>query len=76
MYLRKAELTELTGFRRPSYMCRWLATHRWVYEEGADGYPRVLRGYWSDRMRGRVQPATKIAPTDRGMNLQALEEVG
>jgi hypothetical protein len=50
MFLTKAQLVELTGYKRPSSICVWLADHGWVFVVGADGYPRVDRRYYDQRM--------------------------
>jgi hypothetical protein len=54
------ELKELTGRKQPSRICRWLAEHEWVFEEGADGLPRVDRRYYDKRLTAGVidQPQT------------------
>lgn len=44
------ELQELAGRKRPSKICKWLAEHEWVFEEGADGLPKVDRRYYDKRL--------------------------
>lgn len=41
--LTRSELTELTGYRRPTYVRRWLTKNGIHFYIGADGWPRVLR---------------------------------
>jgi hypothetical protein len=48
------ELKELTGRKQPSRICRWLAEHDWVFEEGADGLPKVDRRYYDRRLTGGI----------------------
>lgn len=43
MFLTDAELKELTGYRRPSAIRRWLAANGYRFEESSTGWPRVLR---------------------------------
>lgn len=52
--LTKSELCALTGRQRPSGMVKWLTEYEWVFEIGADGYPRVDRRYYDKRMMGEV----------------------
>jgi len=63
------ELQELSGRKRPSRICRWLAEHEWVFEEGADGLPKVDRRYYDKRMTGGVDER----PVN--INLDALEAI-
>lgn len=51
-FLSRDQLEKLTGYKRPSSMERWLAERQWMYEIGADGYPRVLERYFEKRMMG------------------------
>ena len=43
MFLSRTELQEMTGYKRPSSMRRWLGENGYNYEVARDGYPRVLR---------------------------------
>lgn len=42
MFLTTDELTELTGYKRPTSMIRWLKENQFGFTVAADGYPRVL----------------------------------
>lgn len=63
------ELKELTGRKQPSRICRWLAEHEWIFEEGADGLPKVDRRYYDKRL---TQGLTDEAPE---INQQALKAI-
>ena len=63
------ELKELTGRKQPSRICRWLAEHEWVFEEGADGLPKVDRRYYDKRMTAGL---TDVQPT---INEDALKAI-
>lgn len=62
-YLTADELTDLTGRRIGYAQAKWLRDHRWPFEVGADGRPRVLRLYHDQRMMGlAAKAATKSKP--------------
>ena len=42
MFLTKQHVEDLTGFKRPSRQCRWLANHGYRFEVNAAGWPVVL----------------------------------
>lgn len=50
MFLTRADLHELTGYQRPAAIRRWLAAHGYLFEVGADGWPRVM----TDAIRARL----------------------
>jgi len=43
LFLSETELVELTGYQRSKNQIRWLREHRWPFELGSGGRPRVLR---------------------------------
>ena len=52
MFLTPPELSELTGLRRPSAVCRWLDRQRIPFIVRTDGWPRVLRSVIIERLGG------------------------
>lgn len=64
-----SELQELAGRKRPSHICRWLAEHEWVFEEGADGLPKVDRRYYDKRM------TSGLDERPQGINEDALKAI-
>jgi len=43
LFLSRAELQELTGFKYASKQIEWLRAEAFVFRVGADGYARVLK---------------------------------
>ncbi len=52
MFLNLNELEEITGYKRPNAMRRWLGENGFNYAIAADGYPRVLRAAVTKRLGG------------------------
>lgn len=52
--LTREELKSLSGAKRSKSICLWLIDKEWVFEEGADGWPRVDRRYYDKRMSGEA----------------------
>jgi len=50
MFLNQQELHELTGYKRPSSMRRWLGENGYRYDVARDGYPRVLRAFVTEKL--------------------------
>lgn len=64
MFLTDAELTELTGYKRPADQRRWLTEHAWIFEISRTGRPRVLSSYVENKMSGietKRQPVLRTA---------------
>ncbi|MDA8092310.1 MAG: DUF4224 domain-containing protein [Betaproteobacteria bacterium] len=55
MFLTPDEIAELTDRLRPAEQIEWLRAHRWVFEVGAKGRPKVLRAYALARLGGAEQ---------------------
>lgn len=55
MLLAPQEIKELTAYTRPSAQIRWLKSHGWPFEVGADGRPKVLRSVAVARLGGTAQ---------------------
>ncbi|MGH8488369.1 MAG: DUF4224 domain-containing protein [Gammaproteobacteria bacterium] len=53
MFLTSGELRELTGYKRPTCMIRWLRENQFVFTVAADGYPRVLSEHVQTRLTNR-----------------------
>ena len=53
MFLTPDEVAELTGYQQQSRQVRWLRDRRYPFDLGADGKPRVLRSYDSQRGESR-----------------------
>lgn len=51
-YLSASELAELVDCKpnQRSKMVNWLTSHRWRFEIGASGLPRVARAYHDKKM--------------------------
>lgn len=68
--LTRAELLEVSGFRRPSSISRWLRQNGFVFVVAADNWPRVDKLHYHTRMGGSPSKTlTKSEP-----NMQALME--
>ena len=52
--LTKQELKKLSGQKLAADIILWLAENDWVFEVGADGWPRVDRRYYDKRMTGEI----------------------
>lgn len=50
MFLSRSELQEMTGYKRPTAMRRWLGENGFEYAVAADGYPRVLRAFVTKKL--------------------------
>lgn len=57
MLLTAEELTELTGYCRPSCQIRWLRDNRWPMAVGGDARPKVLRSVLQARLGDNPTPA-------------------
>lgn len=57
MFLTPDELFELTDCRRKSAQIEWLRKRRWRFEVTREGFPRVARAYWQQRMVGAANDA-------------------
>ena len=55
LFLTPGEIKELTGYKLGAKQAKWLREHRWAYEVGADGRPKVLRAHLMQRMGGKVE---------------------
>jgi hypothetical protein len=62
----KVELTELSGYKQPAAIKRWLSTNGICFYVGADGWPRVL----NTALESRPKTLTRSQP-----NLGALMEM-
>lgn len=68
--LSKAELLEVSGYRRPSSVAKWLRQNGFTFRVGADGWPRVDRSHYHALMGSSVaRTLTKSEP-----NVSALME--
>lgn len=63
MFLTRGELQEMTGYKRPTAMRRWLAENAFEYAVAADGYPRVLREAVVNRLGARDHSADEWEPS-------------
>lgn len=52
LFLNRNELEEITGYKRPGAMRRWLGENGYKYEVARDGYPRVLRAAVAKKLGG------------------------
>jgi len=52
--LSREDLTEWSGFRRPSSVCSWLRREGVVFAVAADGWPRVSLDAFRARMTGVI----------------------
>ena len=68
--LSRMELLDVSGFRRPSSVSKWLRQNGFVFVVAADGWPRVDTEHFHARM-GSASPRTlkKSEP-----NMKALME--
>jgi hypothetical protein len=41
MILTPDELEQITDYKQPAAQIKWLRLHRWRFEIGASGYPKV-----------------------------------
>lgn len=57
MFLTANELTELTGYCRPSCQIRWLRQNGWPLVVGGDQRPKVLRSVLQARLGDNPPPA-------------------
>jgi hypothetical protein len=71
MYLSKADLVALSGYRRPAAIRKWLRDTGFVFVVGVDGWPRVSLAHHDARMGGEIKPVAKRV----GPNTQALKEM-
>lgn len=67
MFLTTDELTELTGYKRPTSMIRWLRENQFVFTVAADGYPRVLSEHVQARLTNRP-PSVRALPNFAVLN--------
>lgn len=58
LILTRADLVELTGYRRPSRQIRWLRDYGIRHFVGADGHPRVL----AKDLESEQSPGRKAVP--------------
>ncbi len=59
MFLNKLELKELTGYSRPRSQMTWFSNNNYLFEVGADGYPRVLISLVEKRLGSHIAPTQK-----------------
>lgn len=64
-YLSATELAELVDCKpnQRSKMVNWLASHKWRFEIGASGLPRVARAY-HDKKMGISEESTRSRYAD------------
>lgn len=67
MILTHAELSELSGYRRPAAVRRWLERQRIPFIVGGDGWPRVAEKTIMERL-GFKQSTPKPEPQLRLRN--------
>lgn len=77
LFLSGAELATLTGRITSAAQVRWLETHHWIYDIGADGKPKVALAYFERRMVYGEEKRTDNAQEDEGkkeweINVEAL----
>ena len=69
--LTRQELLEISGFRRPSSVVKWLRQNGFVFVVAADGWPRIDRQHYHTRMGiSTSKTLTKSEP-----NIKALMEI-
>lgn len=73
MFLTRQDLTDLTGYKRASLVCKWLAENRFRFEVGADGWPRVLVAQLEERQLSGTQRKGRSAEPNFAA-LEALNE--
>lgn len=71
-YLSANELAELVDCKpnQRSRMVSWLTSHRWKFEIGASGVPRVARAYHDKKMG--ISDETTRSPYAETPNLSAF----
>ncbi len=62
MFLNRNELQEMTGYKRPTAMRRWLGDNGFDYAIAADGYPRVLRAAVTKKLGGEDRSDEWLPP--------------
>ena len=60
MFLTEEELKELTGYKRPTSMRRWLAERQYRFEVDRTGYPKVLRDSVMSRLNVETKPRLNL----------------
>lgn len=50
LFLSKDELSDLSGFARPTLQIRWLRDNGWRFSVDANGKPRVAREHFVHRL--------------------------
>ena len=73
MILTDAELVALTDCTQAAAQRRWLDEHKWPYEIGRSGRPKVARSFFEDTLGPRAEITMAIA--DRGPDLAALDRL-
>lgn len=69
--LTRDELFQISGYRRPSSIGKWLRESGFIFLVAADGWPRVDKAHYSARM-GTATSATLKASKP---NFAALKEM-
>ena len=62
MFLSRAELFALTGYKRPNHIARWLESRAWHFERTVCGWPVVSKAYAEAKLSGVVTPTAKVGP--------------
>lgn len=62
MLLTPQELTELTGYQKPSAQMRWLTAQEIPFLVGGDGRAKVLRAPLVERLGGKQSSGSKREP--------------
>ena len=70
MFLTRAELAELTGYRLPAWQVRWLVAHGWRFERSITGRPIVLRAHAESRLSDPSTAAPVVT-----LNLDAIRKL-
>ncbi|WP_324734107.1 DUF4224 domain-containing protein [Pseudomonas paeninsulae] len=52
MFLSAEEVSELTGYKKPSAQARWLKSEHFAFVVGGDGKLKVLRSVVVERLGG------------------------
>lgn len=62
-FVSRDELAELIGCAPTSRACmrRWLKKNGWPFEADRNGFPKVLRAYYDQRMLGKIPVAIEPA---------------
>ena len=63
MFLTRDELKQLTGYKRPSAIRRWLGQNGYEYEVARDGYPRVLSDAVTKKLGGESTRSSEWQPS-------------